>query len=209
MRLSRIVSTPLSLSSAGLHGVAVLGDETLQLLAQRGDVARDLIERRALALQLGQQRVGVADRLTTWSLRSASTVVALLALASRPRSSASRSLRVCENRATPSTAIFSSRRGLGEGFRQHPQRIGQLVGVQAADRRRQIAERVGQLIRRGGAVHRNRALLLAVAARGDLEDLGTQQALGLDRRLGAITEPDVLVDGELDQHPRPVEFDGL
>ena len=48
---------------------------------------------------------------------------------------------------------------------------------------------------------------LTVAARGDLEDLGAQQALGLDRRLGAVAEPDVVVDVERDQHPRPVELD--
>ena len=49
-----------------------------------------------------------AIRLTTWPLRSASTAVDLLALVSSPRSCASRSLRVSENRATPSTAILSS-----------------------------------------------------------------------------------------------------
>ncbi len=39
----------------------------------------------------------------------------------------------------------------------------------------------------------------------DLHDLGAEQALGLDLRLGAIAEPDVLVDLELDQNPRTVQ----
>ena len=50
----------------------------------------------------------MTTRLAIWSLRLASTPVTLLALASRLRSCASRVLRVSENRATPSSAIFSS-----------------------------------------------------------------------------------------------------
>ncbi|STZ72507.1 Uncharacterised protein [Mycolicibacterium fortuitum] len=50
----------------------------------------------------------LAMRLTTWSLRSDSTAVALSALASRLRNCSSRALRVRENRSTPATATFRS-----------------------------------------------------------------------------------------------------
>ena len=61
--------------------------------------------------------------------------------------------------------------------------------------------------RRRGALHGIGPDSLAVATRCHLEDLGAQQALGLDRGLGAVTEPDMLVDLERDQDPRPVELD--
>ena len=56
----------------------------------------------------------------------------------------------------------------------------------------QIAERVGQLVGRGGPLDRDRVRQLAFAARDDFEDLGAEQALGLDRRLGALTEADAV-----------------
>jgi hypothetical protein len=49
----------------------------------------------------------LAIRLTTSSLRCARIPVALLALLNSDRRSASRSLRVWENRATPATAACS------------------------------------------------------------------------------------------------------
>ncbi len=51
--------------------------------------------------------------------------------------------------------------GVGECLGQHRQRVGQLIGVQAADGGREIAQRVGQLIGRGGALDRDRAVQLA------------------------------------------------
>ena len=86
--------------------------------------------------QLRQQRVGVGDqarrpgrcaRPARWST--------LLALASRL---AQLRVALVERLGEPCHALdrdLQIRRGVGEGLRQHPQRVGQLIGVQPADRR--------------------------------------------------------------------------
>jgi len=57
-------------------------------------------------------------------------------------------------------------------------------------------QRVGKVIRRGGAFQRNGARQLSFATRGQLEHLGAQNRLGLDRRFRAVAQHDGLADGE-------------
>ena len=210
LRLSTIASTPLSLSSAGFSVVAVLGDESFQLLGDRGDVAGDLVQRSALALQRTSSALVLATRPTISSLRSASTLVALLALASRLRSCASRCVEgLGEPRHARRTATFSSRWGVWRRCRASTgKRLGQLVGVQSADGGGEITQRVGQLVGRGGPLQRYRP-----AGRPSPRGV-TSRILAPSRLLvliaASVRSPsaDVVVDVELDQHPRPVQFDG-
>ena len=48
----------------------------------------------------------------------------------------------------------------------------------------------------------------AVPPRGELDELAAQEGLQFDRGLGAVAEPQVAGDAELDQYLRPVEADG-
>src|SRR5262249_3605254 len=75
-----------------------------------------------------------------------------------------------------------------------------------ADRGGQVAKRVGQLVRRHRPLDRDGTPELAVAAGYDVEDLAAQETLGFDPHLGAVPETNFLVDVELDQHTRSVEF---
>ena len=188
-----MVSTPLSLSSAGfmVSRLSAMKPVSCPLSAEK--VAGDLVQRSALALAaatssalvlrdqaddlvaaLGQHR-----RWPCWRWQQVSQLRVALVRAS------------ARTGATPSTATRSSGGVSAKCLRQHGQRVRQLVGVQAADGRRQIAERVGQLIRRRGALQRDRAGLMAVAAGVTSRILRAQEALGLDRRLGAVAEADV------------------
>src|ERR1700761_3916508 len=55
--------------------------------------------------------------------------------------------------------------------------------------------------------YRTRSAQLPVTPRSHLEDLGTEQGLQLDCRLGAVSEADVVGHVELDEHPGSVQFD--
>ena len=131
----------------------------------------------------------------------------LFASASRLRSCASRVLSVSENRATPSSAVFSSG---GVSLKVSANVVsdrGQLGGVETADGGGQVAQRGRQVVGRLGPLERDGAGELAVAARRDFEHLGAEHGFGLDRRLGAVTEFDAVANGEVHQHLRAVQLD--
>ncbi len=163
--LSRISSTPLSLSTAGFELGAVVGDQARDLVAgHRGEVVHQRVNRVLLGQQFGQKRIGVVTtRSAIWSLRLASTPVTLLALANRLRSWWSRALRVSENRPTPSSASFRS----GGVSRNVSPRVVSAEdnrgGVQSADRGGQIPERGRQVVGRGGPFDGDRCGESAVA----------------------------------------------
>ena len=192
LRLSRIPRTPLSLSTAGLSCVRLSSTRPEICFDTAVEVVHQRVDRIALRQKLGQQGIGVDDQAGdlvaalgqhTGDLVGVGQQVAQLRVAGvegvgEPRHPLQRDLQIGW--------------GVVEGVRQRGQRRGQLRGVQTADGGGQIAQRGRQVVGRRGPLERDGAGELAVSARRQLEHLGAQHGLGLDRRLGPVAQFDAL-----------------
>ena len=208
LRLSRIASTPLSLSTAGLSCV--------RLSLTRPDIwcetAVRLFINASTELRCdrssAKQGVGVDDKagnLITALRQHCGDLVRVGQQVAQLR------VAVVEGVGEPCHALqrdLQIGRGVFEGVRQRRQRRGQLRGVQSADGGGQVAQRVRQVVGRFRPLDRNRSRSSSPSPRGrHLEKLGTQHGFGLDRGLGPVTQFDAVVDREVHQHLRAFEAD--
>ena len=140
---------PVELVQRRLERVAVLGDEALYLLGHGGEVVRDLVQRLALSSQLDQQRVGVVRRVRP--LRRCARP-APSSLCWRWPTGFAVARRVCRasRRIAPRPALRpSGRAGCPEKVSDSTRSESDNWSVfKPADRGRQVAQRVGQLIGR-------------------------------------------------------------
>ena len=99
--------------------------------------------------------------------------------------------------------------GAAEGVGQRLQALLELGGVDSLERPGQPAQRVNDVVRRGGAGQRDRRVRVqgALPARVQAHRLRAQQALDLDGGVGLVPEPGV-ADPQRGPHPVTGQLDG-